>query len=377
VLEGDNVTIQVGRQDAPLPTEQDLKRDAPPSWFKIYPSASTAGTVVPGSGTSKTDQEKTKSLSDFVAPIEHTIQAWTNWRVVSVLPVLDIFFGGRTWISRGKRQYEMVNVGQFDVSSKQLANATTDELNSPTKNPSMGAPISFGETTSGQVYHPSSANDETVDVYNSDSTSKEKQSLITFGGITTPLSLDIANDLLVATSGQDGSMENALRVLADPTQSSKKLFGAIGEKSGTFNVLGTPYSLYDWEIGFFAPMLLAEKFGAVQQFDLALKALELVFNPKAKNEAGGSWKFTPFRDVGDSTSIVPQLETELKNETVRPRFDADVFSAHAIARQKITSYMIWTVCVYVQTIVEYGDYYFRQDTLETLPEALQLVSLSK
>lgn len=161
------------------------------------------------------------------------------------------------------------------------------------------------------------------------------------------------------------------------------MFGQI-TKDATFAVLGTPYSLYDWEIGFFAPMLLAERFGAIQQFDLALRAVELVFNPKAKTEFGSSWRFKPFADTSDaikepqdgssSTGVLGQLKRELQDENLKPQVDAEFFSPHAIARQKITSYMIWAVIRYVEILVDYGDFYFRADTLEMLPEALQLVS---
>jgi len=36
------------------------------------------------------------------------------------------------------------------------------------------------------------------------------------------------------------------------------------------------------------------------------------------------------------------------------------------------AYMKWIVMKYIEILIEYGDYYFRQNTLETIPNAIQM-----
>ena len=46
------------------------------------------------------------------------------------------------------------------------------------------------------------------------------------------------------------------------------------------------------------------------------------------------------------------------------------FNPHAVARGRILSYMKWTVLKFVEILAEWGDSMFREDTLESFPEAL-------
>jgi len=36
------------------------------------------------------------------------------------------------------------------------------------------------------------------------------------------------------------------------------------------------------------------------------------------------------------------------------------------------AYMMWIVMKYIEILIAYGDYYFRQNTLEAIPDATQL-----
>src|SRR4051812_2370066 len=40
------------------------------------------------------------------------------------------------------------------------------------------------------------------------------------------------------------------------------------------------------------------------------------------------------------------------------------------------SFMKWIVMKYIEILIAYGDYYFRQNTLETIPNAIQLYILA-
>ena len=48
------------------------------------------------------------------------------------------------------------------------------------------------------------------------------------------------------------------------------------------------------------------------------------------------------------------------------------FQPHVVARSRIQAYMMWIVMKYIEILIAYGDYYFRQNTLEAIPDATQL-----
>jgi hypothetical protein len=52
------------------------------------------------------------------------------------------------------------------------------------------------------------------------------------------------------------------------------------------------------------------------------------------------------------------------------------FSPHLIARGRPVAYMKWMVMKYIEVLIAYGDYYFRQNTLETIPNAIQMYILA-
>src|SRR5262249_9000689 len=74
-----------------------------------------------------------------------------------------------------------------------------------------------------------------------------------------------------------------------------------------YHELKRPYSLYNWEAGFHAPMLLVDRLLKSQQFDQALKMCHYVFNPLEKG-AGATrfWQFPPFKEV-DAEDVLETL----------------------------------------------------------------------
>src|SRR5262249_21965051 len=142
-----------------------------------------------------------------------------------------------------------------------------------------------------------------------------------------------------------------------------------------YHELKRPYSLYNWEAGFHAPMLLVDRLLKSQQFDQALKMCHYVFNPLEKG-AGATrfWQFPPFKEV-DAEDVLETLFAGLQpkapNDQINEWRDKP-FQPHVIARSRPSAYMKWTVMKYIEILIAYGDYYFRQFTLETLPLATQM-----
>jgi hypothetical protein len=151
------------------------------------------------------------------------------------------------------------------------------------------------------------------------------------------------------------------------------------------NELKHPYSLYNWEVGFHSPMQMANRLLKSQQFDQALKMCHYVFDPSAKaepNELKRFWRFPPFKEI-NAVNTLEKLFMQLAPNQRDNSPDAQInawrdqpFQPHVIARSRPSAYMKWVVMKYIEILIEYGDYYFRQNTLETIPLAIQCYILA-
>ena len=157
----------------------------------------------------------------------------------------------------------------------------------------------------------------------------------------------------------------------------------FGKTKEGYNELMSPYALYNWELGLHAPMALIDGLLQAQQFDDALAVAHTVFDPSAigaaLDQSGDNskyWKFQPFKELAstDAKETLEKMFLQLAPQTE----DADVtawrdepFSPHAVARNRPVAYMKWVAMKYIEIMIAYGDYYFRQNSLETIPNAIQ------
>ncbi|KAI9164055.1 Toxin subunit YenA2 [Paramyrothecium foliicola] len=147
-----------------------------------------------------------------------------------------------------------------------------------------------------------------------------------------------------------------------------------------YDELSRPFSLYNWELGLHAPMTLIDALLKAQQFDQALEVCHYVFNPMASGPGDGLsrfWVFRPFKDIKADQSL------ELWFQSFKDGVPTGVeewrdhpFAPHVIARSRPKAYMKWIVTKYIEILIEYGDFYFRQNTLETIPNAIQMYILA-
>lgn len=176
---------------------------------------------------------------------------------------------------------------------------------------------------------------------------------------------DNDNDLLKSTFGLSGT---------EPT--------AEGGTAPTFNELYMPYALYNWECGFHAPMQLADALLQNQQFDAALATCHYVFDPYADGQDKTRvWKWKPFSLVSSEgvldalfNSLQPHKADKANGQITQWRDHP--FMPHVVARARPVAYMKWTVMKYLEILVAYGDYYFRQTSLEAVPLAIQYYVLA-
>ncbi|KAG4435408.1 hypothetical protein IFR05_009115 [Cadophora sp. M221] len=149
----------------------------------------------------------------------------------------------------------------------------------------------------------------------------------------------------------------------------------------SFNELSKPYSLYNWELGLHAPMSLIDRLLKSQQFDDALAVCHLIFDPSARGKAEDLfrfWSFPPFRAIQKQSLdefFMQVLQPNKPNDQVTAWRD-NPFSPHLIARGRPSAYMKWVVMKYIEILIAYGDYYFRMNSLESIPNAIQMYILA-
>ncbi|WKA60353.1 neuraminidase-like domain-containing protein [Planococcus shenhongbingii] len=154
------------------------------------------------------------------------------------------------------------------------------------------------------------------------------------------------------------------------------------DNSGTpsiYHELKRPYSLYNWELFFHVPMVLGETLSKSQQFEEAMKWFHYVFNPIAEgNEDNRFWQFTSFKNI-NSQNVLENIFNNLKPNTADKTINEwrnNPFMPHVVARSRSVAYMKWVVMKYIDNLLEWGDYLFRQDTIESINQATQLYVLA-
>jgi Tc toxin complex TcA C-terminal TcB-binding domain/Neuraminidase-like domain len=162
----------------------------------------------------------------------------------------------------------------------------------------------------------------------------------------------------------------------------------LSDGSQSYNELMSPHAIYNWELGLHAPMTLIDSLLNAQQFDDALKVCHVIFDPSAVGAAGSVdnsrfWKFGPFKDLANTEAkeSLEQmfLQLAMSRQTTSPEVSLwrdSPFSPHAVARTRPVAYMKWIAMKYVEILIAYGDYYFRQNSLETIPDAIQCYVLA-
>lgn len=156
------------------------------------------------------------------------------------------------------------------------------------------------------------------------------------------------------------------------------------------------YSLYNWEIFFHIPLLIADRLSTNQKFEDAMKWFHYIFNPTdASNRPSPQrfWRTRPFFEKSMPDYEKEQIETLLKalsSESDDPeiiawvnslnkqveRWRENPFMPHMIARMRSTAYQKTVVMKYLDNIINWGDQLFRQDTMESINEATQLYILA-
>ncbi|ESS71646.1 hypothetical protein MGMO_93c00040 [Methyloglobulus morosus KoM1] len=183
---------------------------------------------------------------------------------------------------------------------------------------------------------------------------------------------------LNSTKIPDGAMTGDAFGLFDPDNNSLTI-------NSIYHELKRPYSLYNWELFFHTPILLADSLSKAQQYEEAMKWFHYVFNPIADGKDLTKekidkrfWQFKPFRETNSQRildSIFNNLTPNASDDAIN-EWRNKPFMPHVVARSRPAAYMKWVVMKYIDNLLAWGDYLFRQDTIETLNQATQLYVLA-
>jgi hypothetical protein len=143
------------------------------------------------------------------------------------------------------------------------------------------------------------------------------------------------------------------------------------------------YSIYNWELFFHAPLLIAVHLSQNQKFQDAQNWFHYIFNP-TDNSPGPTpqrfWQVKPFQYTDTElieqvlTNLAQPQDPQLYTDTVNAinAWRKNPFQPWAVAKYRPTAYMLKTVMAYLDNLIAWGDSLFQQYTIETINEATQL-----
>lgn len=149
------------------------------------------------------------------------------------------------------------------------------------------------------------------------------------------------------------------------------------------------YSLYNWELFFHIPMLIAGRLARQQSFSRALDWYRKVFDPTVStgNSPQRFWRFKKFYDdykYDQPYQSVLKWLTELsegspndEHEHIVAAWKREPFNPHRVARMRVGSYARWVVIRTVENLIDWGDARFREESWEAVNEATQLYLLAR
>ena len=150
-----------------------------------------------------------------------------------------------------------------------------------------------------------------------------------------------------------------------------------------------PYAIYNWELFFHAPLIIAVHLSKNQRFAEAQKWFHFIFDPTSNDLSVEPpqrfWRFLRFRQE-TKAEFIQEMLTELAkgdNNELKERMINSIqawrdapFRPHVIARTRYLAYQLNVLMKYLDNLIAWGDFLFRQDTIETLNEATQVYVLA-
>ena len=154
---------------------------------------------------------------------------------------------------------------------------------------------------------------------------------------------------------------------------------------------GGSYSAYNWDLFFRIPLLIASTLTQNQRFEEALTWFHYMFDPTGALDGDGVqkyWVTKPFY-MNQSKEYIEQLIETLMYATADKgnqliedlnfavsEWRKKPFRPDVIARFRPVAYQKALLMKYIDNLTEWGDYLFRQDTMESIAQATQMYILA-
>ena len=155
------------------------------------------------------------------------------------------------------------------------------------------------------------------------------------------------------------------------------------------------YSIYNWELFFHIPLLVATQLSQNQQFQDAQSWFHYIFNPTiSSNDPTPQryWRFLPFYECSpwdhvegqiqnlfnppSSGNPLPSLCGQDVNDQIAA-WAANPFDPFLIGRMRPIAFRMKVVMAYLDNLIAWGDSLFGQNTRESINEATQIYVLAK
>ena len=147
------------------------------------------------------------------------------------------------------------------------------------------------------------------------------------------------------------------------------------------------YAIYNWELFFHAPFLIAESLSHNQRFDEAKKWYEYIFNPTSATSdpvPKRYWITKPFFNMMAADYAAQQITALMQAVNARdPGLEHQVavwrndpFDPDTIAQLRPVAYQRALVMKYIDNLIEWGDQLFTRNTMESINLATQLYVLA-
>jgi hypothetical protein len=148
------------------------------------------------------------------------------------------------------------------------------------------------------------------------------------------------------------------------------------------------YALYNWELFFHIPLLIATRLSSNQRFGDAQRWFHYIFDPRGAH--GGSipqryWRTKPFNErlspdyEKESVEAIEKLAAEGAPHDLVVAVNVwrdNPFNPYAVARLRTTAFQKTVTMKYLDNLIAWADHLFGEDTIEAINEATQLYVLA-
>ncbi|MGH1539068.1 MAG: neuraminidase-like domain-containing protein [Arenicella sp.] len=148
---------------------------------------------------------------------------------------------------------------------------------------------------------------------------------------------------------------------------------------------GGANSIYNWELFFHAPLMIACRLMQNQKFEDAMNWFHYIFNPTNIEDYPTPqryWVTKPFFEYNSEDYRTQRIQSILDNLDLDENADQlrawknDPFKPHVIARYRPVSYQKFVVMKYIDNLIAWADMLFQRDSIESINEASLLYMLA-